>query len=322
MNRKSEHMQKIYLRHPYDISKIIQEPIVIALGYFDGVHLGHQRVIKMAVNEARLRGIKAAVMTFSQHPKIVYQKMNPKEMFYLSTNPRKEELFEQMGLDIMYMIDYTFDFGSQSPQAFVDNYLVALNVEVVVAGFDYTYGKRDIANMQTLPEHAKGRFEIIEVPELILHQKKIGSSSIKTLIEEGKMDIANEELGYIYQTSGVVIHGDKRGRLLGYPTANILTNELELIPAVGVYAVEIEIHGHWYIGMASIGYNITFEANRKMTCEVYILDFNQTIYGESVKIKWHHYLRPELKFDGVEGLIAQLDQDLIDTKAYFNIQGG
>lgn len=322
MNRKSEHMQKIYLRHPYDISKIIQEPIVIALGYFDGVHLGHQRVIKMAVNEARLRGIKAAVMTFSQHPKIVYQKMNPKEMFYLSANPRKEELFEQMGLDIMYMIDYTFDFGSQSPQAFVDNYLVALNVEVVVAGFDYTYGKRDIANMQTLPEHAKGRFEIIEVPELILHQKKIGSSSIKTLIEEGKMDIANEELGYIYQTSGVVIHGDKRGRLLGYPTANILTNELELIPAVGVYAVEIEIHGHWYIGMASIGYNITFEANRKMTCEVYILDFNQTIYGESVKIKWHHYLRPELKFDGVEGLIAQLDQDLIDTKAYFNIQGG
>lgn len=322
MNRKSEHMQKIYLRHPYDISKIIQEPIVIALGYFDGVHLGHQRVIEMALNEARLRGIKAAVMTFSQHPKIVYQKMNPKEMFYLSTNPRKEELFEQMGLDIMYMIDYTFDFGSQSPQAFVDNYLVALNVEVVVAGFDYTYGKRDIANMQTLPEHAKGRFEIIEVPELILHQKKIGSSSIKTLIEEGKMDIANEELGYIYQTSGVVIHGDKRGRLLGYPTANILTNELELIPAVGVYAVEIEIHGHWYIGMASIGYNITFEANRKMTCEVYILDFNQTIYGESVKIKWHHYLRPELKFDGVEGLIAQLDQDLIDTKAYFNIQGG
>ncbi|UUX34621.1 riboflavin biosynthesis protein RibF [Fundicoccus culcitae] len=315
-------MQKIYLHHPYDKTQIINEPIVMALGFFDGVHLGHQRVIKTAIDEARLRGIKVAVMTFSQHPKIVYQKLDPKEMTYLSTNERKEELFEQLGIDIMYMIDYTYDFGMQSPQTFVDDYIVAFNVEVIVAGFDYTYGKREVANMQTLPEHAKGRFEIIEIPELILHQKKVGSSNIKDLIETGEIETANEELGYIYQTSGVVIHGDKRGRLLGYPTANILTDDLELIPAVGVYVVEIEVGDHWYQGMASIGYNITFEANRKMSCEVYILDFNQTIYGEKVKIKWHHYLRPELKFASTDDLIHQLDEDLIDTRAYFATLGG
>lgn len=311
-------MEIIELSHPYNDEEIVQEPIVLALGFFDGVHLGHQAVIRTAKDEAVKRGIKLAVMTFNQHPKIVYSKLDEESMFYLSTNERKAELLEGLGVDILYLVDYTWAFGSQSPQEFVDCYIVELNAKAVVAGFDYTYGKKDVANMQTLPEHADGRFDIVEVDQLSINQHKIASTSIREHIETGQIQAANKELGYLYQTSGTVVHGEKRGgALLGYPTANVETSSKELLPGIGVYIVEFFVSDKWHQGMASVGYNVTFGENRPVTCEVFILDFDQMIYGEQVKVRWHHYLRGEIKFDGLDGLIKQLDQDLLDTKAYF-----
>lgn len=311
-------MEIIELSHPYNDEEIVQEPIVLALGFFDGVHLGHQAVIRTAKEEAVKRGIKLAVMTFNQHPKIVYSKLDEESMFYLSTNERKAELLEGLGVDILYLVDYTWAFGSQSPQEFVDCYIVELNAKAVVAGFDYTYGKKDVANMQTLPEHADGRFDIVEVDQLSINQHKIASTSIREHIETGQIQAANKELGYLYQTSGTVVHGEKRGgALLGYPTANVETSSKELLPGIGVYIVEFFVSDKWHQGMASVGYNVTFGENRPVTCEVFILDFDQMIYGEQVKVRWHHYLRGEIKFDGLDGLIKQLDQDLVDTKAYF-----
>ena len=150
-------MEIIELKHPYQEKEIIQEPIVLSLGFFDGVHLGHQAVIRKAKEEAVKYGYKLAVMTFNQHPKIVYTKLDDESMFYLSTNERKAELLADFGVDILYLVEYTWDFGSQEPQEFVDRYLVDLNAKVVVAGFDYTYGKPEVANMQTFPGHAAGR---------------------------------------------------------------------------------------------------------------------------------------------------------------------
>lgn len=311
-------MQIIQLHHPYSPEDIVDQPIVLALGFFDGVHLGHQAVITTAKEQADALGMPLAVLTFNQHPKIVYEKLSEESIYYLSTVPRKQELLAELGVNILYLVDYTYDFGSQSPQTFVDQYIVGLNAKVVVAGFDYSYGKPGVANMQTLPEHSQGRFDIVEVPQLSMDHHKIGSRTIRSMVESGQLNEANRELGYVYQTSGVVVHGDKRGgAILGYPTANVQPTEGELMPGIGIYVVEILVNQQWYQGMASVGRNVTFGDNRPVTCEVFILDFDRMIYGEKVKLKWYYYLRGEIKFTGIEGLITQLDEDLVNTRHYF-----
>ena len=316
-------MKIVHLSHPYDSKEISNEPVVMTLGFFDGVHLGHQKVIKRAREEADKRGIKLALMTFNQHPRIVYEDLNLDSFHYLTTNKRKAELMEEFDVDILYIVEYTFAFGTQTPQEFVEKYLVDLHTEVAVAGFDYTYGKKDIANMQTLPIHAAERFDVIEVEELASHFSKVATTRIKELVYQGDMEQANQDLGYIYEIYGTVIHGEKVGRTLGYPTANIQVPHPQLLPGIGVYAVEIKIGDTWHLGSASIGHNITFYDNHDLTCEVYILDFDQMIYGEKVRVRWHHYLRGEYKFNSVDELIDQLKIDEDNTRLYFkNLDGG
>ncbi|MGY3766892.1 bifunctional riboflavin kinase/FAD synthetase [Vagococcus vulneris] len=310
-------MKVIKIHHPYYADDIPNNDVVLALGFFDGVHRGHQEVIKIAKKEADRRGIKLALMTFNHHPSVVFQKVDMMSIKYLTTVREKEELMASLGVDILYVIEFTSAFANLSPQEFVDEYIVGLHAKAAVAGFDYTYGKADIANMQTLPNFAKGRFDVIEVKEKTEDHLKISSTNIREMMANGDMEAANHFLGYIYQIHGTVVHGDKRGRLLGYPTANVKPTIQSLIPNVGVYAVKIKVADHWYDGMAQIGYNITFEKNRPMTIEVNILDFDQDIYGEKVDVKWYHFLRSEMKFDSMDGLINQLRQDEQDTREFF-----
>ena len=308
-------MEIIKIRHPH--CPQISEPIVLVLGFFDGVHRGHQAVIQTARQIATERQLKLAVMTFNQHPKIVYSQIKPEEMDYLSDYDRKMALLEEQQVDMVFLVDFTYPFGAQSPEEFVERYIVGLNAKVAVAGFDYTYGLKEIANMTTLPQHAAGRFEVVEVPKQVIYQDKIGSTSIRELIQTSRIDEANEALGYIYETTGVVVHGEKRGRTIGFPTANIRTRNGQLQPGVGIYTVEIKVGEQWYQGMASIGYNVTFDTETGLTVEVNIFDFTDMIYGEEVTVRWHHYLRGEVKFDGVDGLIAQLNTDKAASLTYF-----
>lgn len=314
-------MKIINLKHPYQQEEIIDKELVLALGFFDGVHRGHQEVIKTAVNLANEKGLPSAVLTFNHTPRLVYEKIHPYRYTYLSIYERKMELLKALGVDYVYISEFTYAFGHQKPQEFVDKYIVGLGAKVVVAGFDYTYGPKAIANMETLENHAKNRFEIINIPKQVVNNDKIASTSIRHYLRLGKLEKANKELGYVYQTRGIVINGLKRGSTkLGYPTANIASDFEQTIPGIGVYAVELWVQGNWYYGMASIGYNITFDDVEDLSVEVYILDFDKMIYGEKVKIKWHHYLREEVKFSSLEELISQLDQDLIDTQKYFKEQ--
>lgn len=308
-------MKIIQLQHPHTLTDV--ESVVLVLGFFDGVHRGHQEVIRVAREEANRRGLPLALMTFNQHPKIVYAPMKPEEMDYLSNYERKMQLLEANGVDIVYLVEFTYQFGQQLPQEFVDRYVIGLGASVAVAGFDYTYGPKEIANMQTLPMHTGNRCQVIEVPALQMNQEKIGSTPIRQLISEGKVDLANEELGYIYETNGVVVHGEKRGRTIGFPTANIQACSGQVQPGLGIYSVEIKVGHKWYQGMASIGYNVTFDTETGKTIEVHIFDFNQMIYGEQVKVRWYHYLRSEIKFSGIEGLVAQLQEDQQATIEYF-----
>jgi riboflavin kinase/FMN adenylyltransferase len=310
-------LKVIHLHHPYDPTEIDPEPIVLALGFFDGVHRGHQAVIKRARAIATAKGLPLAVMTFNQHPAIVFKQIGPDGIDYLSPLKRKIELMQANQVDLLYVVDFTSEFASLSPKAFVNQYMVNLHAQIVVAGFDYTYGQKAEANMTTLPHLSQGRFETVSVAEQDAAAAKISSSRIRQLLLQGNVDQANTLLGYTYQTAGLVVHGLARGRTLGYPTANILTDDHQQIPGVGIYAVQIQVNGHWYEAMASVGYNITFADQHKLTVEINIFDFDTFIYGESVRICWYHYLRGEVKFENAQGLITQLGQDKINTRQYF-----
>ncbi len=244
-------------------------PIVLAMGFFDGVHRGHQAVIKRAREIAREKGLPLVVLTYDHAPGIV------------------------------------------SPQQFVDEYLVGFHAQTVVAGFDHTYGKEDIASMKLLPKYAAGRFEVVTVPKFTEDgsQEKVGSREIRKLIDAGNVEAANQALGYPYQTTGLVVHGLARGRTLGFPTINVEHPEEERIPGIGVYAVKVKLGKKWYDGMASVGHNITFGDANQLTVEINLFDFQQMVYGEEVVIRWYQYLRGEEKFTGADALVAQMKQD-------------
>ncbi len=262
--------------------------------------------------------LKLALMTFNQHPSIVFQKVDPEKMQYLTSLPQKEAHMEQLGVDILYIIEFTSAFANLAPQVFVDEYMIGLHAKVVVAGFDYTYGKKEIANMALLPTYAEGRFEVVTVAQESFDEEKVSSTRIRSALQNGDMAQVNRLLGYIYEFEGTVVHGDARGRELGFPTANIKVKSTVRLPKEGVYVTEIKVGDKWYPSMGSIGHNDTFGQGRQLTVEIYILDFHQDIYGETVTIRWHHFLRDQVAFNGAQALIEQLKQDERDTEAFFN----
>lgn len=302
-------MKTIKIKHPYNKDEIVNEDIVLILGYFDGVHLAHQKVIKEGVRIGREKNLKVALMTFNRHPSIVYRKLNAGQYANLTQPNQKAKLIESLGVDILYEVFFNSEFGNMPPQEFVDRYIVDWHAKMVVAGFDYTYGRADIASMAQLSDYAKGRFDIVQVGEAKEAGETISSTLIRQYIKNGEIDKANAMLGYSYETLGFVIHGDARGRELGYPTANIYSHPYTYLPGVGIYAVWFIVKGKRYMGMASIGYNVTFKNQSELSVEVNILDFNEEIYGDDVQIEWVAYLRGEVQFDGAEELIHQLQKD-------------
>lgn len=313
-------MKVIDIQPPLQASAAPPQPIVLTLGFFDGVHRGHQAVIQAGKRVALEKKLPLAVMTFDMHPAIVYRGVAKTAIRYLSTREEKIALMQQFGVDLLYFVHFTSAFAALSPQAFVDDYLVGLKAAAVVAGFDYTYGKRAVANMALLPEYARGRFEVVSVPKLAEDGKKVSSTRIRDALDRGDIDTANELLGYVYLTTGKVVHGEARGRLLGFPTINLTTLGQQRLPGIGIYAVTVKVDDTWYLGMASIGRNVTFGDDRAVTLEINLLDFNQMIYGKTVQVRWYHYLRGEVKFAGADALIAQLKTDEQTVRQYFRVR--
>lgn len=304
-------MQVIKIHHPLDRRLIPNGPVVLAMGFFDGVHRGHQAVIKRAKEIADQQSLPLAVLTYSHAPSIVYHQY-PDGFKYLTLTKRKLALLKRLSVDLVYLVSFTSAYGSLQPEEFIDQYLVPMHSQVVVAGFDHTYGAKDTATMAKLPLYARGRFEVETVPKVVMpgaNDEKVGSRKIKQQITAGKLRLANRGLGYPYTTSGIVVHGLARGRTLGFPTANIQAPAGELLPGVGVYTVQVSVNGHWYGGMASVGHNITFGRAPRLTVEIYLFDFDQMIYGEEVQVRWYRYLRGEEKFAGAAELVAQMKKD-------------
>ena len=312
-------MKIVKLKEPYDKNAIVDSPIVLALGFFDGVHRGHQEVIKRAIEKGKSLGVKVAVMTFDRHPKIIFQNIDGEKFKYLTMLDEKLEHFKNLGVDIAYVVKFDENLAYLSPQDFIDKYVVGLHAICVVAGQDYTYGKHDIANMDTISDFAKGRFEIITVDHLQRNDQKISSTQIRKDLDNGNVEAANLLLGYQYENHGTVEHGFKRGRKIGFPTLNVSIPKNERILGEGVYAVKVKIDkdNSWYEGMASIGHNETFGDDLEKTVEINLFNFDKSVYGEKVIVKWYKFLREMVKFDSVEELIDQLNKDKRDTEVFF-----
>lgn len=291
--------------------------MVMALGYFDGVHKGHQKVILKAKEIAENTGMKSAVMTFYPHPLVVLRKQQ--DIDYLTPLEEKIELIKQLGADILFVVEFTKEFAALLPQQFVDEFIINLNVKHVVAGFDFTYGHLGKGTMETMPFHSREQFLHTTVEKLTDHDRKVSSSLIREVIRSGDVAYAETLLGRPHFATGTVIHGDKRGRTIGFPTANIDVEENYLLPPTGVYAVSILIDGQPFEGVCNIGYKPTFKDEKalKPSIEVHIFDFHNEIYGKQVSVFWYKRLRSEKKFHNIDELIEQISKDKAAAEEFF-----
>ncbi|CAN7425816.1 bifunctional riboflavin kinase/FAD synthetase [Rossellomorea sp. LjRoot5] len=313
-------MKVITVHHPHSISKNEFPPLVLALGYFDGVHKGHQRVIREAVEKAKEQDVSSAVMTFDPHPSVVLGHKH-KHIHYITPLEDKKEIIKELGVDYLFIVRFTSEFASLTPQDFVDQYIIGLNVRHVVAGYDYSYGRLGKGTMETLPFHSRDMFASTTVSKLTDADLdlKVSSSLIRENLREGDVSRVNKLLGRPFKMKGTVIHGDKRGRKIGFPTANIELSDDYLTPKVGVYAVRMKIHDKWFDGVCNIGYKPTFKNpdDYSLTIEVHLFDFHTSIYGEEVYIEWYDRIRDEQKFSGIEELISQIQKDKNHAIDYF-----
>lgn len=313
-------MKVLTLHHPHSYAKTDFPPLVMALGYFDGIHLGHQKVIKTAKKIADEHQWKSAVMTFDPHPSVVLSSQH-KHVEHITPLEEKIRLIEGLGIDYLIIVRFTSSFASLDPQDFVNQYIVGLNVQHVVAGFDFTYGKFGKGTMETMPVHSNGQFSCTTIDKLV-HQdgdEKVSSTLTRKRLNEGDVTGAYHLLGRCYRTAGIVVHGEKRGRQIGFPTANIKLNDEYIVPQNGVYAVKLYVNNNWFIGVCNVGVKPTFKNpdEYRRSIEVHIIDFDQSIYGEEVIVEWHIRIRDEKKFDGIEALIAQISKDKQTAIDYF-----
>lgn len=286
-------------------------PCVVALGTFDGLHRGHLDVIGTAKQEAEHTGAKLAVFTFSNHP---LEWINPAHVPVALVTPAvKLQLLENLGVDVLIDIPFNQLVADLLPQQFLER-LSALNYSCLVVGENFTYGQRGVGNVYTLAASAQAMGFKLIVRKLVSNNGTIVSSTeIRRLITEGEVQQAAKMLGRSYSISGIVAHGNERGRLLGYPTANLeLVDAHVAIPLGGVYAVRAYVDGGVYGGMANIGKNPTFGDVEKPRLETNIFGFSGDIYGKTLTIEFVQRIRGEVKFAGIDALKAQLAQDKLD----------
>ncbi len=310
-------MKTIRLSYPLP-PDVEASPCSIAIGYFDGVHLGHRRVIQTAIDAAKANGWKSAVMTFDPHPREVLGQTGYTR--YLTPLEDKLEEFEKMGVDLVYVMTFDVPFSAVYPEDFVHEVLLPLEARQIVVGFDYTFGYRGMGTAQTLKELSDGRYRVDIVGPVNRLGEKVSSTVIREYLHHGDVEQVRHLLGRPYKVKGVVVHGDKRGRTIGFPTANVAVSRPYLIGRNGVYGVRFTIDGRAYFGVMNIGIKPTFELEKKeKSLEVHVFDFHEEIYGKEVQIEFLFFLREEQKFAGVEALIAQINRDVEAAKQKFAV---
>lgn len=285
-----------------------QKPLALSIGMFDGVHLGHQSIINKLNRISESKNLESGILTFWPHPRKVF---NPNDdLKLLNTIEEKTYLLQKNGLQHLFLKEFDEDFRNLTGEEFVKKILVEkLQVKHLIIGYDHTFGKNRSGDFSLLkkmgPEFG---FEVEQVEAVSYKDFNISSTQIRNALSNGNILSANEMLGYNYSISGTVIHGKKIGRTIGYPTANIEVDSIKLLPKNGAYIVDVFIKNHHYKGMLSIGTNPTVKG-KTISVEVYILDFNEDIYGQEISVNFRDFLHEEIKFNGLEELMVKLDED-------------
>ena len=281
---------------------------IITLGNFDGLHLGHQELIRQIVLRAEETGSLSMVVTFRPHPlKILAPEKCPP---LISIYEEKIRLIEELGIDVLVKIPFTLDFSSMEPRDFVKDVLVdLLGAKEIFVGYNYRFGKNRKGDIRMLRELGKELdFLVREIEQVSLASEVISSTLIRRLLQKGEVEHAAKLLGREYALSGIVLKGDGRGRGLGFPTANIAPRHA-IIPSNGVYAVKLFVRDKYYDGIVNIGMRPTFAAN-SLAIEVHIFDFDEDLYGEEVTLYFIRKIRKEKKFQNAEALITQIKEDI------------
>ncbi len=309
---------KIY--HSTTAFNITEKVSIVTIGTFDGVHIGHQEIIKNLVRNAISNNNKSVILTFFPHPRMVLQKGS--DLKLLSTLEEKISLLEKTGLDFLIIEPFTKDFSRLTALDFVRDILIQqLKIKKLVIGYDHHFGRNREGDFEQLKEYGTVYdFEVEEIPAQDIQSIAVSSTKIRKALEEGNIEKANAYLGYEFMLTGKVIHGKGLGKQWNYPTINIHIKEsYKLIPKSGVYVIKTTINNTNLFGIMNIGYRPTIDGKHQ-TIEVHLLDFNADLYGKNIQVQLAYRLRDEEKFNSVDELFTQIKRD--ESKAKELISNG
>lgn len=303
-----------YIYGTADVSQ--SEESVVVLGNFDGVHRGHQMLIQVAKEQGKMKHLRTLVFSFYPHPSWVIGN-HPKPL--IMSRRDKKQLIKNLGLDILIEYPFTKAFASISPEVFFEEILIRqLKAKVLVVGENYYFGKNKAGNPTFLKELGqRHQVEVYVVPAVKYDAQMISSSTIRNLIIDGNIELANEMLGHPYTIVGNVVQGKQLGRTIGFPTINLVADPDRVYPPNGVYATKVTVYNKEYLGMTNIGYNPTVNGAKKMI-ETHIFDFKEDVYGQTVEVKFYNAIRPEQRFPSVDALKEQIAKDRIAVQSIFN----
>lgn len=293
-----------------DLSQITKDKnTFVTIGTFDGVHLGHQKIIERIDASANQKNCRSFLITFEPHPRKIVSKDSIIKL--LTTTDEKLLILKKLKVQNVFLVNFTMEFSQLSADEFVKKYIIdGMGVKEIIIGYDHHFGKDRSGDLKKLTQLSKEfDFSLSMVEEVKINEQVVSSTKIRNALAEGNLLIANSFLGRYYSFSGKVIHGDKRGRTLGYPTANLQIDEDKLLPALGIYLCEVIVKNEKYHGLLSIGRRPTFYSEGEIIPEVFILNFDEDIYDANITLNLIERIRSEKKFDSVEALIKQMGED-------------
>lgn len=290
----------------------------IALGFFDGVHPGHQAVINKAIEESKRLGVKPGVVTFKDHPRSLIKGSSP---LLLTVIDQRLELFEKLGVEATLVLSFTEDFCRLSPEEYVKNILIgAMGAKSISVGYNHHFGKDRQGDPHLLARLGKTMGFTTEISKCVfVDGSEVSSSRIREAMSLGQIELANKLLSRAYAICGTVIKGDARGTKIGFPTANLATEKFQILPARGVYAGFVKIDkAPNRPSVINVGYRPTFKASSddSLSLEAHILDFKDDLYGKKLEVSFHKFLREEKKFEQIDSLTAQINNDCQDARHY------
>tara|TARA_R110001632_G_scaffold102272_4_gene210418 strand:+ start:58208 stop:59143 length:936 start_codon:yes stop_codon:yes gene_type:complete len=292
------------------------EKTVVTIGTFDGIHIGHQKILKDLIEAAKKENKKSVLLTFFPHPRMVLQKEVTIQL--LNTIEEKASLLEKMGLDYLIIHPFSKEFSRLTALDFVRDILVnQLNTSRLIIGYDHHFGKNREGNIHQLKEYSSlYDFNVEEIPAQDIDNVSVSSTKIRNALQEGSLKTANNYLGYNYMLNGTVVNGKSLGGKIGFPTANLEVKETyKLIPKTGVYIIKTVIDSVLFYGMMNIGFRPTV-SGKDQTIEAHLFNFNKDLYGNNLRLELLYFLREEKKFDSIDDLIVQLKLDKENSIAY------